>query len=211
MLSASIRISLCPGAPRLWLREQRGKAHHFPSSQSPPKACVTKKEVPERNCFFPTFLTSIWDLETSTYLCLLPDFPVENVSPMKAEAWLIGFTAIPHLLLPQICSTNSCAHHRWWPNCTFGCCGPVANLWPHGLQHARLLCLPLAPRVCPDSCPLSQWCYLTISFSVTPFTISLQSFPASGSFPMSRLFSCNFQLLMYKNVGSFLTTVFLLH
>ena len=34
------------------------------------------------------------------------------------------------------------------------------SLWPHGLQHARLLCPPLSPGVCSDSCPLSQWCYL---------------------------------------------------
>ena len=190
-------------------REERHSISHLPRVL--PKLVLQRRSCQGGTVSFPLFLTSIWDLETSTYLCLLPDFPVENVSPMKAEAWLIGFTAIPHLLLPQICSTYSCAHHRWWPNCTFSCCGPVDNLCPHGRQHARLLCLPLSPRVCSNSCPLSQWCYLTISFSVTPFTISLQSFPASGSFPMSRLFSCNFQLLRYKNVGSFLTTVFLLH
>ena len=47
----------------------------------------------------------------------------------------------------------------------------------------------LLPRVCSDSCPLSLWCYLTISFSVTPFSSCSQSFPASGSFPMSWLFA----------------------
>ena len=43
----------------------------------------------------------------------------------------------------------------------------------------------LSPRVCSNSCPLSQWCYLTISSSVTLFFFCLWSFPASGSFPMS--------------------------
>ena len=62
------------------------------------------------------------------------------------------------------------------------------SLWPHGLQHARLLCLPLSLRVCSNSCPLSQWCCLTISTSATPFSYCLQSFPASGSFPMNRFF-----------------------
>ena len=41
--------------------------------------------------------------------------------------------------------------------------------------------------VCLNSCPLSQWCYLTISFSATPFSFCLHSFPVSGSFPVSRL------------------------
>jgi len=63
------------------------------------------------------------------------------------------------------------------------------SLWPHGLQHARLLCPPLSPGVCSDSCPLSWWCYLTISSSAAPFSFCLQSFPASGSFPMSQLFA----------------------
>ena len=61
------------------------------------------------------------------------------------------------------------------------------SLWPHGLQHARLLTPPLTPRVCSNSCPLSWWCYLTTSSSVTPISICLQSFPASGFFQMSQL------------------------
>ena len=60
------------------------------------------------------------------------------------------------------------------------------SLWPHGLQHARLPCPLLAPGVCSGSCPLSQWCYLTISSSAALF-FCLQSFPASGYFPMSWL------------------------
>ena len=59
---------------------------------------------------------------------------------------------------------------------------------PHGLQHARLPCPSLSPRVCSNSCPLSQWCHPTISSSVVPFSSCPQSFPASGSFPMSQLF-----------------------
>ena len=47
----------------------------------------------------------------------------------------------------------------------------------------------LSPRICSDSCPLSQWCYLTISPSATPFPFCLQSFPASWSFPVSQLFT----------------------
>ena len=66
---------------------------------------------------------------------------------------------------------------------------------PHGLQHTRPLCLPLSPRVCLDSCPLSRQCYLTISSSVTPFSSCPQSFPTSGSFPMSELFASGGQII----------------
>ena len=59
------------------------------------------------------------------------------------------------------------------------------SLWPHGLHHARLPCPSPAPRACSDSCPLSQWCHPTISSSVIPFSSCPQSFPASGSLPIS--------------------------
>ena len=55
------------------------------------------------------------------------------------------------------------------------------SLRPHGLQHARPPCPSPAPRVYPDPCPLSQWCHLTISSSVVPFSSCPQSFPASAS------------------------------
>ena len=57
------------------------------------------------------------------------------------------------------------------------------------MQHARLPYLSLSPRVCSKSCPLSQWCHLAISSSVTHFSSCPQSFAASGSFPRSWLFS----------------------
>ena len=57
------------------------------------------------------------------------------------------------------------------------------------LQHIRLPCASLSPRACSNSCPLSQWCYPTISSSVAPFSSCLQSFPASGSCPLSRFFT----------------------
>ena len=69
------------------------------------------------------------------------------------------------------------------------------SLQPHGLQHTRLPCPSLSPRVCSNSFPLSEWCYLTIlSFSI-PFSFCLQSFPASGSFPVSGLFTSGGQIL----------------
>ena len=63
------------------------------------------------------------------------------------------------------------------------------SLRPHGLQHTRLPCPSPAPRACPNSWPLSQWCHPTISSSVIPFSFCLQSFPPSGSFPISQFFA----------------------
>ena len=60
------------------------------------------------------------------------------------------------------------------------------SLWPHGLQHSKPPCSSPTPRVHSNSCPWNRWCHLTISSSVIPFSSSLQSFPASGSFPMSQ-------------------------
>ena len=62
-------------------------------------------------------------------------------------------------------------------------------MWPHGLQHARVPCPSPTPSTCSDSCPSSQWCYPTMSASVIPFSSCLQSFPVSGSFPMSQFLS----------------------
>ena len=63
------------------------------------------------------------------------------------------------------------------------------SLQPHETQHARPPCPSPIPRVHWDSCPSSQWCHPTISSSAVPFFSCLQSFPASGSFPMSQLFT----------------------
>ena len=63
------------------------------------------------------------------------------------------------------------------------------SLWPHELQPTRLPCSSPFPRVCSHSGPLSWWCHLIISSSSTPFSFYLQSFPASGYFPMSRFFA----------------------
>ena len=63
------------------------------------------------------------------------------------------------------------------------------SLQPHGLQHARLPCPSPTPRAYSHSCPSSQWYHPTNSSSVVPFTSCLQSFPASGSFPMSQFFA----------------------
>jgi len=80
--------------------------------------------------------------------------------------------------------------------CYFCCC-LVANLcltlcdpmdWRDPMHH-RLPYPSLSPRACSNSCPLSHWCYPTISSSIAPFSSCPQSLPASGSFPMSQVFT----------------------
>ena len=63
------------------------------------------------------------------------------------------------------------------------------SLRPHEPQHARPTCPSPALKVYPNPCSLSQWCHPTISSSVIPFSSCPQSFPASGSFQMSQLFT----------------------
>ena len=63
------------------------------------------------------------------------------------------------------------------------------SLRPHGPQHARPPCPSPTPGVYSNSCPSSRWCHPAISSSVVPFSFHLQSFPASGSFPMSHFFA----------------------
>ena len=75
--------------------------------------------------------------------------------------------------------------------CSIQCSLSVVSdsLQPHRQQHSRLPFPSPSPRACSKSCPLSQWCHPTISSSVIPFSSCLQYFPASGSFPMSQLFT----------------------
>ena len=75
----------------------------------------------------------------------------------------------------------------------FSCSVMSDTLWPHGLQQARPPCPSPTPRVYSNTCPLSRWCHPTISSSVVPFSSHLQSFPASGSFPVSQVFSSDGQ------------------
>ena len=67
------------------------------------------------------------------------------------------------------------------------------SLQPHELQHARLPCPSQSSGIHSNSCALSWWCYLTISFSATLYFLCLQYFPALVSFPMSWLFAWHSQ------------------
>ena len=77
----------------------------------------------------------------------------------------------------------------FWILLLFSCSVMSDSLRPHGLQHAGLPCPSPSPGACSNSLPLSRWCHPTISSSVVPFSSCIQSFPTSGSFPMSQLFA----------------------
>ena len=91
----------------------------------------------------------------------------------------------------QYCVSFCCTMK--WTSCSVQFCHSVMSdpLQPHGPKHARHPC-PLPTHgvgKLPNSCPLSRWCHPTILFSVIPFSSHVQSFPASGSFPMSQFFT----------------------
>ena len=75
-----------------------------------------------------------------------------------------------------------------WSSVKFSCSVVINSLRCHEPQHTRVSCPSPTPGVHPNPCPSSWWCHPTILSSVVPFSSYPQSFPASGSFPMSQLF-----------------------
>ena len=115
--------------------------------------------------------------------CSPPGSSVHGVFPGKNTG--VGC----HFLLQGIIPTQALnLQGKWILSVQFSRSVISNSLWPHGLQHARFPCPSATPRVYPNSCPLSQWCHPTISSSVIPFSSHLQSFPASGYFPVSWFF-----------------------
>ena len=107
-----------------------------------------------------------------------PQAPWEFQGPKKDKKWAVAqFLEIP--TLPQNSWNIRPTHSVQFSD----------SLWPHGLQHARPSCPSLITGTYSNSCPSGLWCHPTISSSVVPFSSHLQSFPASGSFPMSQFFA----------------------
>ena len=96
------------------------------------------------------------------------------------------------------------------PICEYSCCSVAKScltLRPHELQHIRFPYPSVTPGACSNSCPLSQWCHPSISSSFTPFSTCPQSFPPSGSFPVSRLFTSGGQSIAASASASVLTMI----
>ena len=127
--------------------------------------------------------------------------------------WVRSRLQFHHYSLNEVwLSASSSLHSHFDFTASFDCCpwiqcstcswGEIGNavllfsysvesdsLRPHGLQHTRPPCPPLSPGVCSNLCPLGRWCHPAISSSATPFSSCPQSFLASGSFPVSQLFT----------------------
>ena len=84
---------------------------------------------------------------------------------------------------------NSSGYNRSGSNALFSCSVVSDSVWPYGLQHARLPRPSPTPAAYSNSCPSCRWCHPTTSPSVVPFSSCPWSFLASGSFPMSQLFT----------------------
>ena len=105
-------------------------------------------------------------------------------------------------ILPILAHNNSpVLHYSWVQSLSLTVISSVQfsrsvvsdSLRPHELQHARPPCPSPTPGACSNSYPLSWWCHPTMSSSVVPFSSRLQSFPASGFFPMSQFFASSSQ------------------
>ena len=103
------------------------------------------------------------------------------VSHMSLALYLICFFRLP--------SHKITFFYMQVKSVQLGCSVVSDSLWPHGLQHARPPCPSPTLGVYSNWCPLNWWCHATISSSVVPFLSCLQSFPASGSFPVGPFFA----------------------
>ena len=124
---------------------------------------IKKHEKKMFNCFLHNILHTEW------LNCLLRMLNKSDVSQVKNKA---KQTKLPFL------STLKFSHSF-----------ESDSLQPHGLKHTSPPCPSPTPGVYSNSCLLSRWCHPTISSSVVPFSSCLQSFSASGSFPMSQFFT----------------------
>ena len=137
--------------------------------------------------------------------CSLPSFFVHEILQARRLEWV----AIPFFRVSSWPRDQTWVSHiagrffTVWANrqapcgslLLFSCSVVCDSLKPYGWQYVRLPCPSPSPGTCSNSCPLSQWCHPTISSSVVPFSSCLQSFPATGSFPMSQLFTSGGQTI----------------
>ena len=112
-------------------------------------------------------------------ICMWMDVYIsEDTKPLKLISGFLFKSPHPHCVCMCVC-VYVCVYLWVVKSLTLALCSPM-DCSTTGI---------LSPGVCSNSCPLSQWCHLTISTSVVPFSSCSQSFPASGSFPMSWLFA----------------------
>ena len=128
--------------------------------------------------------------ESATGACVPPFWTLHTTSLPTSLLWVVP----EHRLWAPYFMHQTSTGHLF--SVQFSSSVVSDSLRPHAPQHVRPLCLSPTSGVYPNSCPLSQWCHPTISFSVVPFSSCLQPFLALGSFPVSQFFASGGQ-----NVG----------
>ena len=141
-------------------------------------------KVLDYNCFTMLcsfFCTIKWISYMCTYILTLLGFPPPHLFP----------THLGHhrAQLPVVYSRFLLAIHCTHLLLMFSRSVVSDSFQPPGLQHTRLPCPSPSPGACSNSYPLSRWCHPTISSSLVPFSFCLQSFPESGSVPVSQFFA----------------------
>ena len=134
------------------------------------------------------------------FLCLSPEMTISLgtclYSPQSClqivftnENYMIRIHLFLNFSIGILTNDKNSSQVNIFSSVQFSCSVVSDSLWPHEPWHAKPPCPSPTPGVHPNPCPLSWWCHLTISSSVVPFFSCPQSFPASGSFPMSQLFA----------------------
>ena len=124
-----------------------------------------------------------------------PGFPIPGILQARTLEWvaIVWLLATPWTAAYQASLPMGFSRQEYWSGLPlpslFSCLVMSNSLQLHELQHTRLPSPSRSPGICSNSCPWNQWCHLTISSSVIPFSSCSQSLPASGSFPVSLLFA----------------------
>ena len=149
-------------------------------------SCMSQLQVYKSPTYFDRLLHSVQWLECSDErTSCIPSVPeaaqlvpiVLSLTSQNLHSW--AFSRVPEIALPlqRILIVVQLLSGIWL-------CNPMDPR-----KHARLPCPSLSLGVCSNLCPWSRWCHPTISSSVIPFSPGPQSFPTSGSFPMTQLFA----------------------
>ena len=141
--------------------------------------------------------------------CLFHDIKKKKLLSPALRSQVQGLATRPQKWNPETRSSPELTDWLpWFSSFHFSHSVVSGSLQPHGLQHAGLPCPSPTPKVYSNSCPSSQWCHPTISYSVIPFPSRLQSFPASMPFPMSQFFASGGQSIGVSASASVLLRIF---